>query len=146
MCRRKSWTMDQKNSERCTWLRRRFRKKRKGRQMRTVLDFFKYDIFLFLLGLEKKRSPAKEKILWRRKEFSKVPFFQLSYSPIPNSFTKIEVFENNNLIKINMFSLAELFLTSYAFFCAKFFPMHLIYSARFLEIHYTWSCVCCCSN
>ena len=39
-CFKKSWTMDQKNFQRCTWLRRRFSRKRKGRQMRTVLDFF----------------------------------------------------------------------------------------------------------
>ena len=37
----KSWTMNQKNSERCTWLWWRFTwKKKKRRQMKIVLDIF----------------------------------------------------------------------------------------------------------
>ena len=63
------------------------------------------------------------------KEFSKVQFVQVSSSLTANSFTENQALEKIDVIKIHVFSLAQPFLTSYVFFCTKFFPIHFIYSA-----------------
>ena len=99
--------------------------------------FFNLRFFLFLLRLGKSDLLVITKLFEHKKEFKKFHFFQLSSSVIANSFTENEALKNVNLIKINVFSLAELFLTSYAFFYTKFFTIHLVYSARFPKVHST---------